>query len=110
MKNYINEYKQISNEILEILKYDKLENNALENCFEKREQIIKDLEENKKINEFRNIYKEKMYNIDNEIKELFEEKILNVKKEIAESKKSQNGNFTYVNMNKTNFNIFSKKV
>ena len=110
MKKYINEYKQISNEILEILKYDKLENNVLENCFDKREQIIKELEENKKINEFRKIYKEKLYDIDNEIKILFEEKMLYVKKEIAEYKRSQKGNFTYTNMNKTNFNIFSKKV
>ncbi|MGY5266317.1 hypothetical protein [Paraclostridium bifermentans] len=108
MKNYINLYKQVSNEILEALKYDKLEN--LDEYFEKREIIIKELELNETINEFRKIYKEKLYNIDNEIKVLVEEKILDVKKEIAEYKRSQNGNFTYANMNKTNLNIFSKKV
>lgn len=108
MKNYINLYKQVSNEILDALKYDKLEN--LDEYFEKRESIINALESNEGINEFRKVYKEKLNYIDNEIKVLFEEKILDVKKEIAEYKKSQNGNFTYANMNKTNLNIFSKKV
>lgn len=108
MKNYIHLYKQVSNEILEALKYDKLEN--LDEYFEKRENIINELESNESINEFRKIYKEKLYYIDNEIKVLVEEKMLDVKKEIAEYKRSQKGNFTYTNMNKTNFNIFSKKV
>lgn len=108
MKNYIHLYKQVSNEILEALKYDKLEN--LDEYFEKRESIINELESNESINEFRKIYKEKLYYIDNEIKVLVEEKMLDVKKEIAEYKRSQKGNFTYTNMNKTNFNIFSKKV
>ena len=108
MENYIDLYKQVSNEILEALKYDKLEN--LDEYFEKRESIINELELNETINEFRKIYKEKLYHIDNEIKILVEEKMLDVKKEIAEYKRSQNGNFTYANMNKTNFNIFSKKV
>ena len=108
MENYIDLYKQVSNEILEALKYDKLEN--LDEYFEKRESIINELKLNESINEFREIYKEKLYYIDNEIKVLVEEKILDVKKEIAEYKRSQNGNFTYANMNKTNFNIFSKKV
>lgn len=108
MENYIDLYKQVSNEILEALKYDKLEN--LDEYFEKRESIINELKLNGSINEFREIYKEKLYYIDNEIKVLVEEKILDVKKEIAEYKRSQNGNFTYANMNKTNFNIFSKKV
>lgn len=108
MENYIDLYKQISNEILEALKYDKLEN--LDEYFEKRESIINELESNESINEFRKIYKEKLYHIDNEIKILVEEKMLDVKKEIAEYKRNQNGNFTYANMNKTNFNIFSKKV
>ncbi|GIM32905.1 flagellar protein FliT [Paraclostridium bifermentans] len=108
MKNYIHLYKQVSNEILEALKYDKLEN--LDEYFEKRENIINDLEENESINEFKRIYKKNIYGIDNEIKVLLQEKILGVKKEIAEYKKSQNGNFTYTNMNKINFNIFSKKV
>lgn len=108
MENYIDLYKQVSNEILEALKYDELEN--LDEYFEKRESIINELGLNESINEFREIYKEKLYYIDNEIKVLVEEKILDVKKEIAEYKRSQNGNFTYVNMNKTNFNIFSKKV
>lgn len=108
MDNYINLYKQISNEILEILKYEKLEN--LDECFEKRENIIKELEQKDKIDEFKKIYKLKLYSIDKEIKMLFEEKLLGVKREIAEYKRSQNGNFTYAKMNKTNFNIFSKKV
>lgn len=108
MKKYIDLYKQVSNEILEALKYDKLEN--LDEYFEKRESIINELELNETINEFRKIYKEKLYHIDNEIKILVEEKMLDVKKEIAEYKRNQNGNFTYANMNKTNFNIFSKKV
>lgn len=108
MENYIDLYKQVSNEILEALKYDKLEN--LDEYFEKRESIINELESNESINEFRKIYKEKLYHIDNEIKILVEEKMLDVKKEIAEYKRNQNGNFTYANMNKTNFNIFSKKV
>lgn len=108
MENYIDLYKQVSNEILEALKYDKLEN--LDEYFEKRESIINELELNETINEFRKIYKEKLYHIDNEIKILVEEKMLDVKKEIAEYKRNQNGNFTYANMNKTNFNIFSKKV
>lgn len=108
MENYIDLYKQVSNEILEALKYDKLEN--LDEYFEKRENIINELESNESINEFKKIYKEKLYHIDNEIKILVEEKMLDVKKEIAEYKRNQNGNFTYANMNKTNFNIFSKKV
>ncbi|GKZ01623.1 hypothetical protein [Paraclostridium bifermentans] len=108
MENYIDLYKQVSNEILETLKYDKLEN--LDEYFEKRESIINELESNESINEFKKIYKEKLYHIDNEIKILVEEKMLDVKKEIAEYKRNQNGNFTYANMNKTNFNIFSKKV
>lgn len=108
MNNYIDLYKHVSNEILEDLKCDKLEN--LDEYFEKRENIINDLEENESINEFKRIYKKNIYDIDNEIKVLLQEKILRVKKEIAEYKKSQNGNFTYTNMNKTNFNIFSKKV
>lgn len=72
MENYIDLYKQVSNEILEALKYDELEN--LDEYFEKRESIINELELNESINEFRKIYKEKLYYIDKEIKVLVEEK------------------------------------
>jgi hypothetical protein len=110
MENIVDLYKEISAEILDILKNNELENDKLDNCFEKRQKLINKLENENKINEFRNVYKEKLYNIDIEIKELFQVKISDTKKEIIEYKKNQNVNFAYTNMNKLNLNIFSKKV
>lgn len=93
------------------LNLENIDNDLLDNCFEKRQNLIDKIDDDKELNYFREFYKDKeIYKIDEEIKNLLKMQILDTKKEIAQYKKNQIGNFAYANTNKVNLNIFSKKV
>lgn len=110
MKDKINKYKEISNKILNLLKNNDVDENKIDEYFRERDIFIKSLDEESKIDEFRDVYSKELQGIDEEIKILLQYSIDNVKQEIVEYKKSKNVNFTYANMNKSNLNIFSKRV
>lgn len=106
----INLYKNISLEILKILNEDDIDNEKLEYNIEKRQEIIDSLR-NEDLESFKNHYKNsEIIKIDNEIKILLGKKIIEVRKELNSYKTKRSVNTAYVNMNKNNMNIFSKKV
>lgn len=110
MKDIVNEYKNLSYKILDVFKNEDVSNYELDKYLSQRDILIKSISEEKKLDEFRNIYSKELYEIDKDIKKLLQDNINKVKEEIKEYKKSQNVNFAYANMNKLNLNIFSKKV
>lgn len=110
MEKTFNSYKEISEKILEILNNNRLYDDSLDKCFDEREVLINNLIKSNNINDFRKLYKESLHNIDRQIQELLEIRVIETKKEIMEYRISQSANFNYVNINKLNLNIFSKKV
>ncbi len=61
--------------------------------------------------EFKKLYIESdIFEIDKEIKNMFEKKIGKIKDEIKTQKKIKQVNYSYINTNKENLNIFNKKV
>lgn len=110
MESIVELYKKISLEILEILKNEEVDNYKLDIFFNKRQTLIENLDKEYKINDFRKIYRLTLHTIDEEIKNLLEVKISHTKKELIIYRKNQKVNFAYANINKSNLNIFSKKV
>ncbi len=106
----INLYKNISLDIIDILNEDDIDNEKLEYNIEKRQKIIDSLNSNS-LKDFKNHYKNsEIIELDNKIKSLLEEKIIEVRKELNLYRVKKSVNAVYVNMNKNNLNIFSKKV
>lgn len=106
----INLYKNISLYIIDILNEDDIDNEKLEYNIEKRQKIIESLNSNS-LKYFKNHYKNsEIIELDNKIKSLLEEKIIEVRKELNLYRTKKSVNAVYVNMNKNNLNIFSKKV
>lgn len=106
----INEYKEISERIFKIVSKDNVDENKLAVELENRKQLIEFLNEYD-LQVFREKYKsEEIYKLDEVIKVKLKEQILAVRKELSEFKLNKTVNTAYVNMNKNNLNIFSKKV
>lgn len=106
----INLYKNISLDIIDILNEDDIDNEKLEYNIEKRQKIIDSLNSDSS-KYFKNHYKNsEIIELDNKIKSLLEEKIIEVRKELNLYRVKKSVNAVYVNMNKNNLNIFSKKV
>ncbi|WP_024615667.1 flagellar protein FliT [Clostridium sp. Ade.TY] len=106
----INLYKNISLDIIDILNEDDIDNEKLEYNIEKRQKIIDSLNSDS-LKYFKNHYKNsEIIELDNKIKSLLEEKIIEVRKELNLYRVKKSVNAVYVNMNKNNLNIFSKKV
>lgn len=106
----INLYKNISLDIIDILNEDDIDNEKLEYNIEKRQKIIDSLNSTS-LKDFKNHYKNsEIIELDNKIKSLLEEKIIEVRKELNLYRTKKSVNAVYVNMNKNNLNIFSKKV
>ena len=99
-------YKQITLEIIQCLKDDKIE--ELEILFEKREKILQEEKNNKN-------FKDLMINIgiidlDKTIKDLLHQNMIKTKLEIQKHKLSTITNNTYINNNQQKINIFNAKV
>lgn len=106
----IKEYIDISENILSLLREDDVDDIQIKNSFDKRQEIINSLNE-EELKKFGNLYKnEKVYKLEEEIKIELGNKMLEVRKEIAEYKKTKIVNSAYININKKNLNLFSKKV
>lgn len=106
----IKEYKEISVNILSLLNEENINGVKIKENFDKRQNIIDSLDENEAKN-FGKLYKsEKIYKLDEEIKIKLENKMLELKKDINEYKKNKVVNSAYININKKNLNLFSKKV
>lgn len=106
----IKEYINISQNILSLIKEKDVNDIKIKDCFDKRQEIINSLNE-EELKKFGSLYKnEKVYNLDEEIKRELGNKMLEVRKEIAEYKKTKVVNSAYININKKNLNLFSKKV
>jgi len=102
----VNLYKDITLEIIQCLKDDKLE--QLEDLFESRQDILDEENDNKE-------FKESMINIgiidlDKTIKELLHQNMIKTKLEIQKHKISTLTNNCYMNNNKQKINIFNAKV
>ena len=106
----IKEYIYISENILSLLREDEVDDIQIKKSFDKRQEIINSLNE-EELKKFGSLYKdEKVYKLDEEIKIKILNKILEFRKEIAEYKKTKIVNSAYININKKNLNLFSKKV
>ncbi|HSQ88377.1 hypothetical protein [Romboutsia sp.] len=101
-------YKNLSIELLNLLKEDKFD--EIDEILDKRSLLIKEIYKNQQT-EFKKLYVESnAYDIDKEIKSIFEKKIGNIKDEIKIQKKIKQANYSYINKNVENINIFNKKV
>lgn len=106
----IKEYKKISVNILSLLNEESINDVKIKENFDKRQNIIDFLDENE-AKKFGKLYKsEEIYKLDEEIKIKLENKMLELKKNINEYKKNKVVNSAYININKKNLNLFSKKV
>ncbi|MGG7096709.1 hypothetical protein [Clostridium sardiniense] len=106
----INLYKNISLNIIKILNEDDIDDGKLEHNIEKRQEVINSLDE-RELEDFKKHYKDsQLLQLDNKIKILLEKKIIEVRKELNSYKTKRSINTIYVNMNKNNLNIFSRKV
>ena len=99
-------YKQITLEIIQCLKDDKIE--ELEILFEKREKILQEEKNNKN-------FKDLMINIgiidlDKTIKNLLNQNMIKIKLEIQKQKLSTITNNTYINNNQQKINILNTKL
>ena len=104
--NNVNLYKDITLEIIQCLRDDKLE--QLEDLFESRQDILDEEKENKE-------FKESMIDIgivdlDKTIKELLYQNMIKTKLEIQKHKISTLTNNCYMNNNQQKINIFNAKV
>lgn len=103
-------YKDICEEILKMLQDNDVDDVKLVNEFKKRQDLIYSLNE-KDLELFKKAYNElEVYKIDEDIKTKLSKEIIAVKKEINDFKVNKTANSVYVNMNKSNLNIFYKKV
>lgn len=106
----INLYKNISLNIIKILNEDDIDDDKLEYNIEKRQEVINSLK-GQELEDFKNHYKNsELMQLDNKIKILLEKKIIEFRKELNSYKTKRSINTIYVNMNKNNLNIFSRKV
>lgn len=104
------EYKRISNEILELLKANAVDEDELEVKLDQRQEIINKLSK-EELQKFRATYKrEEVDKLDQEIKMKLQQKVFQVRKELIDYRAKKAVNIAYANINKTNLNIFSKKV
>lgn len=106
----IEQYKNISIEIIDILKSENINEYELEAKFIKRQELLEEVTD-EGIEEFRKNYKSfGIDKIDEEIKGKLQKVIGDVKKELSDYREKKVVNVAYANINKTNLNIFSKRV
>ena len=99
-------YKKINLEIIQCLKYDKIE--ELEILFEKREKILQEEKNNKNFNDL--LINIGIIDLDKTIKNLLNQNMIKIKLEIQKQKLSTITNNTYINNNQQKINIFNAKV
>ncbi|MPM90796.1 hypothetical protein SDC9_137918 [bioreactor metagenome] len=101
-------YKNLSIEILKLLKEDKFD--EIDEMLDRRSLLIEEMNEKQQA-EFKKSYIESdIFQIDKEIKSIFEKEIGNIKDEIKNQKKIKQVNYSYINTKKENLNIFNQKV
>lgn len=98
-------YKEITLEIINCLKEDKLE--QLEDLFESRENILEVEKDNRKFKE--SMIEYGIIDLDNTIKDLLNQNMIKTKLEIQKHRLSTITNNTYIN-NQQKINIFNAKV
>lgn len=102
----VNLYKEITLEIIQCLKDDKLE--LLEDLFERRQDILDKEKNNKEFKEY--MIKVGIVDLDKSIKDLLHQNMIKTKLEIQRHKLSTVTNNTYINNSQKKINIFNKKV
>ena len=102
----VNLYKEITLEIIQCLKDDKLE--LLEDLFERRQDILDKEKNNKEFKEY--MIKVGIVDLDKTIKDLLHQNMIKTKLEIQRHKLSTVTNNTYINNSQKKINIFNKKV
>jgi hypothetical protein len=101
-------YKNLSMELLDLLKRDEFD--EIDKILDKRNSVIEELDK-KQRTKFKKLYIESnTHDIDKEIKNIFEKKIVNIKYEIKTQKKVRQANYSYIKIKQENLNIFNKKV
>ena len=106
MKDKIDLYKDISLQLLELLKNDQLDN--IDERLEQREIILKNINNH---DEFIKLATENgIVELEKQISNLFNTKVNEAKQELIDYRKSKEANNTYVNLSKEKLNIFNKKV
>lgn len=101
-------YKNLSIEILKLLKEDKFD--EIDEMLDRRSLLIEEMNEKQQA-EFKKSYIESdIFQIDKEIKSIFEKEIGKIKDEIKNQKKIKQVNYSYINTKKENLNIFNQKV
>lgn len=106
----VSKYKKISEEILNNLKDNNVDEKFIDEKLKERQIIIDNISESE-LECFKRQYVEFGVNIiDKEIKKKLATEIIKAKKEMLNYKDSKVVNTTYANMKKNNFNIFSTKV
>ena len=102
----VNLYKEITLEIIQCLKDDKLE--LLEDLFNHRQDILDKEQNNKDFKE--SMIKVGIVDLDKSIKDLLHQNMIKTKLEIQRHKLSTVTNNTYINNSQKKINIFNKKV
>ena len=102
----VNLYKEITLEIIQCLKDDKLE--LLEDLFNHRQDILDKEHNNKDFKE--SMIKVCIVDLDKTIKDLLHQNMIKTKLEIQRQKLSTVTNNTYINNSQKKINIFNKKV
>ena len=102
----VNLYKEITLEIIQCLKDDKLE--VLEGLFERRQDILDKEKNNKDFKE--SMIKVGIVDLDKTIKDLLHQNMIKTKLEIQKHKLSSLTNNCYINNSQKKINIFNAKV
>jgi hypothetical protein len=106
MKDKTDLYKEVSLELLQLLKDEGLDN--IDDKLEQRAVILEGIDN---IDEFRKLAsKDGIIEIDKKISDLFNIKLNGAKQEIIGYRKSKQANNNYANLSKEKLNIFNKKV
>lgn len=106
MIDTVNLYKEISLEIIDLLKNDDMD--KLDELLNKRQEILDKDDEKEKLRYL--LIKNGILEIDEEISRLFDESLIKVRRQIKEYKRSQQATNCYTSSNRKNLQIFYKKV
>lgn len=105
----IEDYKRITQEILDILNEEVVDHEKLGCKIDERQDLITEFKSDE-LEAFRKEYRKKYLPLDNIIKDKLEEQIIKAKKELFDHRNKQTVSTAYVKAGKNILNIFSKKV
>ncbi len=105
----IEDYKRITQEILDILNEEVVDHEKLGCKIDERQVLITEFKSDE-LEAFRKEYRKKYLPLDNIIKDKLEEQIIKAKRELFDHRNKQIVSTAYVKAGKNILNIFSKKV